>query len=164
MPSTDNRTKYFLHSLAMATQFPVKQSFLDAYPIVKATADNEFGESETIFYTEADGLTHFEALSLSMPQRIALIELTDGAPINHGSLSDNGGVIPEGVTHLLYALPNVMDGLMELDMWQQWQAANTYVQSQGGAPLNPKHFLLTAPKGGGASQKDTFLATGELPA
>ena len=145
----------------MATQFPVKQSFLDAYPIIKTEATDE---AEAVLYTEADGLTHFEALSLSMPQRIALIEMTDGAPINHGSLSDNGGVIPEGVTHLLYALPDVMDGLMELDMWQQWQAANTYVQSQGGAPLNPKHFLLTAPKGGGASQKDTFLATGELPA
>ena len=144
----------------MAQSFPVKQSFLDSYPITKTEATEE---AEAVLYTEADALTHFEALNLSMPQRIALIELTDGAPINHGSLADNDGVIPEGVTHLLYGLPKVMDGLMELDMWMQWQAANTYVQSQGGEALNPKHFLLTAPKGGGVSQKDTFLETGELP-
>ena len=156
---SDNRTKYFLHRLDMAQSFPVKQSFLDAYPIIKTEATEE---TDAVYYTEADNLTHFEALSLAMPQRIALIELTDGAPINHGSIADNE-TIPEGVTHLLYAFPKVMDGLMELDMWQQWQAANDYVISQGGVALNPRHFLLTAPKGGGESQKDTFLKTGQLP-
>lgn len=157
MPSNDNRLHYFLETVEGAGALPVPQSFLDQYPIIKEEGD------EPEYYGEADGLTHLAALQKKFPERVTCLQVTgSGAPAQLGTLSDNGGVVPEHATHIIYGLPEIPTGKMLMDFTAQISQVNTQRVAAGKEPINPNHFMLRDPREG-HSEVLHFLETGELP-
>lgn len=162
MPSNNNSLIYFRESIEGARTFFAPQSFLDEYPIVKVPGDEN---APPIYYAEADQLTHLEALQLRLPQFVACIQEREGeAPLHLGRLDDfEGNEPPEETTHLLYSLPNVLDGMTMVEFVGQLQAANALYESQGKPTINPRHFFLRAPNGSGETEVARYLRTGKLP-
>ncbi len=107
MPSNDSRQNYLRNTITGFTTLPVPQSFLDNRPLVKTPADEDAG-TEAVYYTEADGLTYFEAMKLYRPHSVGFYDESAGAPNDNmlGTLADYDTPedIPEEATNVFYGL------------------------------------------------------------
>jgi hypothetical protein len=77
MPSSDTRQQYLRNTIAGFTTLTVPQSFLDNRPLVKTEATDE---ADAVYYTEADGLTFFDAMKLYRPSSVGFYDESGDNP------------------------------------------------------------------------------------
>jgi hypothetical protein len=132
MASNDSRTHYLRNTIAGFTTLTVPQSFLDNRPLIKTEGDEE---KPPTFYTEADGLTFFEAMKLYRPHSVAFYNESAGAPKDNLLCTladvDTPADIPEVATCVFYGLHD----------WQPEEQMDAYLQIHKMG-LNPRHYVF----------------------
>jgi hypothetical protein len=103
MPSNDSRQHYLRNTIAGFTTLTVPQSFLDNRPLLKTEATET---EEATYYTEADGLTFFEAMKLYRPHSVGFYDESGDKPRLVTTLDqvDTPEDIPEDATNVFYGL------------------------------------------------------------
>lgn len=103
MPTNDNRTYYIRNSVQGFKNLKVPQEFLNIRPLIKTPATED---SESIYYSENDNLTFYQAMTMYAKHSVAIFkEVENEKPVELGLLSDFEE-IPEEATHVLYGLTN----------------------------------------------------------